>query len=504
MRLLHAARLSQKAKNREQTGIESSDLEAQRWAKEHGHEIVETVADTKSGTTAMWARPNLKPWVTDPERLIRYDGIVAYKSDRLSRAEWSDEIQIRLWAQEHGKELFIISPSLHWPPANQAEQLSWEIFASQAHEEWKNTSERYRRMQRYLKSQGKLVGRPPFGYDVADAEGGHKTIVPNDLGHKYIPEVFDRCIAGQSLRSITNWLNEEGVKPPNSDAWNPNSVRKIIASPTYTGRRAEQDPKTREFGRTILRCEALVDTATWRRANEAIDNRPKRGPMKNENKSLLAGILFCAGCGGPMYRNQNPGGPKTPRYYCVGAYPARKSTCKLSVACEALDAAVDDFIAQLNQPIMKQAVVPGRDYRDEIDDIERQITDLALLDLDEEDFLARMTELRTERKRLKSLEPEPDRIDLVPVGETYAGRWARLSGTDRGDWLRSSDVKVHASRDLRNVMEILVQSRRPGTGSRFPHGLIHAGDVFAALIIDQLRQSSAGGPPHATPAQRRP
>ncbi len=490
MRLLHAARLSQKAKDREQTGIESSDLEAQRWAQEHGHEIMETVADTKSGTTAMWARPNLKAWVTEPDKLVQYDGIVAYKSDRLSRAEWSDEIQIRLWAQEHGKELFIVSPSLHWPPSNQAEQLSWEIFASQAHEEWKNTSERYRRMQHYLKSQGKLVGRPPFGYDVADADGGHKTLIPNELGRRYIPEIFDRCIAGESLRTIADWLDSEGVKPPNSTAWSANSIGKIIKSPTYTGRRAEQDPVTKEFGRTILRCEPLVDTATWRRAGEALANRPRRGPMRNEDKALLSSVLLCAGCGGPMYRNHKPGSRKIAYYYCVGAYPARKSTCKFTVACEALDAAVDDFFVSLNMPIMERAVVPGRDHWDEIEEIEQQISDLALQDLDDDDFDVRMAALRAERKRLKSLKPEPDRIDLVPAGESYTGRWARLSVADRGSWLRSSDVKIHASRDLSIVMGLLAQSRETGTdtGSRFPRGLIHAGDVFGALIIDRLRQ----------------
>ncbi len=491
MRLLHAARLSQKAKDREQTGIETSDLEAQRWAQEHGHEIVETVADTKSGTTAMWARPNLRAWVTEPDKLVMFDGILAYKSDRLSRAEWSDEIQIRLWAQENGKELFIVSPSLHWPPANQAEQLSWEIFASQAHEEWKNTSERYRRMQHYLRSQGKLVGRPPFGYDVTEAEGGHKTIVPNELGRKYVPEIYARCIAGESLRTIASWLDSEGVKPPNSTAWNPNSVGKIIRSPTYTGRRAEQDPVTKEFGRTILRCVPLVDTATWRRAAEALTNRPKRGPMNNADKALLSGILFCAGCGGPMYRNHKPGGRKIPYYYCVGAYPVRKSACKFTVTCGALDAAVDDFFVSLNMPIMERAVVPGRDYWDEIEEIEQKISDLALQDLDEDDFAARMAALRAERKRLKSLKPEPDRVELVPADETYAERWARLSPADRGIWLRTSNVKVHASRDLPKVMALLAESRRTGTGTtRFPNGLIHAGDVYAALIITSLTAKS--------------
>jgi hypothetical protein len=346
-------------------------------------------------------------------------------------------------------------------------------------------------MQHYLRSRGKLVGRPPFGYDVADADGGHKTLVPNDLGRKYVPKIFARCVAGESLRTIAQWLDSEGVKPQNSAAWNANSVGKIIRSPTYTGRRAEQDSVTKVFGRTILRCEPLVDTATWRRAGEALTNRPKRGPMNNADKALLSGVLFCAGCGGPMYRNHKPGGPKIPYYYCVGVYPARRSTCKFGVACEALDAAVGDYMASLNLPIMKRELVPGRDHWDEIEEIEQKISDLALQDLDDDDFDARMAALRAERRRLKSLKPEPDRVELVPANETYAERWARLSPADRGGWLRASNVKVHASRDLRKVMALLAESRRTGTGTtRFPNGLIHAGDVYAALIITSLTAKS--------------
>jgi hypothetical protein len=186
-----------------------------------------------------------------------------------------------------------------------------------------------------------------------------------------------------------------------------------------------------------------------------------------------------------MYRNHRPGSGKTPYYYCVGAYPARTSTCKLTVRCEELEAAVDDYIAQLNLPIMKQAIVPGRDYHDEIDEIEQKIVDLSLEDLDDDTADARLHELRAERRRLRALEPEPDHVELLTLDETYAERWTRLNSTKRGSWLRQSNVRVHASRDLSKVMSLLAQSRT--ADARFPHGLVHAGDVFAVLIIDRLR-----------------
>src|SRR5258708_2242523 len=94
VRVIIAARLSQE-RGKTQTGIDSQDEDAREWAEEKGHEVVETVRDKQSGTLAMWQRPNLRPWVTQPDLMARYDGIVAAKQDRLSRAKWRDETDIR-------------------------------------------------------------------------------------------------------------------------------------------------------------------------------------------------------------------------------------------------------------------------------------------------------------------------------------------------------------------------------------------------------------------------
>src|SRR5580704_787209 len=151
MRLILAARLSQTMRG--QTGNDTQDMDARDWAKDAGHQIVATVADRKSGTAAMWDRPKLRPWVTDPDLMAQYDGIVAAKQDRLSRADWSDEARIRLWAEEHGKTLFIVDRNLQWPPRNADDRERWSNGAEQARREWENTSKRYRRMQTFLRDQ---------------------------------------------------------------------------------------------------------------------------------------------------------------------------------------------------------------------------------------------------------------------------------------------------------------------------------------------------------------
>jgi len=161
MRLLLVARLTGTADR--QIRIEAEDQEARDWAERRGHQIIAVAADRKWRAKGMWERPNLRSWVTDPAKIAKYDGIVAAKQDRLSRARWRDEIEIRWWAEEHGRELFIVSPELHWPPRSIAEQVTWELEAARSRAEREIISSRHQRTHPYVSDRGYLVGGPPFG-----------------------------------------------------------------------------------------------------------------------------------------------------------------------------------------------------------------------------------------------------------------------------------------------------------------------------------------------------
>ena len=74
------------------------------------------------------------------------------------------------------------------------------------------------RAQKELITRGKLVGNAPWGYEIA-GEKYDKTIVPTDLGRKVIPEIFSRCINGQSLADIAEWLDSEGIPTAKGGSW---------------------------------------------------------------------------------------------------------------------------------------------------------------------------------------------------------------------------------------------------------------------------------------------
>src|SRR5215475_9485529 len=159
--------------------------------------------------------------MTEPGKLRQYDAIVAPKQDRLSRAKWRDEVKIREWTEDNGKQIFVVDSGLHWPPADDMELLRWEFGAIKARQEWEEDSKRYLRMQKYLRDNDFLVGRPPFGYRVLCVEGcgpvngkheHHKTLEPDPVTAPYALGMVEHYLDGWTKTAIADWLNAEGVK----------------------------------------------------------------------------------------------------------------------------------------------------------------------------------------------------------------------------------------------------------------------------------------------------
>ena len=303
-RWLVAARLSRMSKQDRArgdeliNGIQTQDRRSTDWAQQEGHVIVHVTRDRNvSGAVPPWERPELGPWLTDPVKLVQYDGIVAFDVGRLSR-EYFDLAWLRKWAEQNHKKLYVIKERLRWP--DNRDGTLWGVAAERAYEERQEIIERVTRELEALQEAGKLVGRPSFGYTSA-GDKYDRYLVPTDEGRTYIPLIYQHCIEGWSLEKIAKWLNAEDVRPV-SGVWWPRSIAGLIKNPVYKGHRCKQevippdDVEERDgkviryrygdtwvetprwqYGRTIHRCEPLVDAATWKRANEALTTRPNRG-----------------------------------------------------------------------------------------------------------------------------------------------------------------------------------------------------------------------------------
>jgi site-specific DNA recombinase len=119
-----------------------------------------------------WERPELGPWLTDPVKLVQYDGIIAYEVSRLSR-EYYDLAWLRRWAEPNRKKLYVIKERLRWP--DNRDGTLWRVAAERAYEERQDVIEqdvieKVTRELAVLKEAGKFVGRiPPSGSGLSSA-----------------------------------------------------------------------------------------------------------------------------------------------------------------------------------------------------------------------------------------------------------------------------------------------------------------------------------------------
>jgi DNA invertase Pin-like site-specific DNA recombinase len=435
MRLLLAARLSVKQKDgQDGLGLDTQDKNARAWGEREGHQIVAIAADTKSGTVAPWDRKSLKPWVTDPAKMAEYDGVLAYKTDRLSRGTQEDFTRIEMWATQNGKALIIVDGPMY-PARDDSDYWRWAADKRTARKEWEAIQERTVRAQRELRERGKLVGRPPWGYEIT-GDLYDKTLTPSEEGRRLVPEVFRRIVAGDSAKTVAAWLEAE-----TGQRWWPRTVAAMVRRPVYIGHRTDAK------GKTILRCEALVDAATFKRADAALRTRPKRGPSNTQNRAKLRGALFCgrlgctAGADSPMYRIVSYGGVF---YRCAGRGPKWKG-CGNMVALDVADAAAGALAAEwFTRPVLEARVVPGHDHSADLESLRFEMRQLSARELpwDAED--AERGRLRAEYDRVAALPVVPEEVVMVKTGRTYADVWDALPDSEKGEWLKANGLTLCA------------------------------------------------------------
>lgn len=320
MRLIAAARLSvlvrakpgdklsEDDKLTEQTGLDSQERGIIAWANANGHTIVEIVKDFRTGKSNLWDRPNLRPWVTESSRMKEYDGIVALKMDRLTRADNAGVNALEKWADDNGKQLFITEASVHFP-AEGVDGIAWDLYTRMAHAEYLNFRERYMRMQGLRHDDGSAVGRPPWGYEIVRIDG-IKEFEPTPEGRIWVPRIFGWLAEGETPRDVGRRLEEAGVMSlAPGGRWHESRVISMARTPTYAGTRIRN-------GRAPLQVEPLVSHALMEQAQAKLSSRARPG----RGTSTLQKALLKPTCGHP----DCPGEGTWPMYRVGGNGPKRK------------------------------------------------------------------------------------------------------------------------------------------------------------------------------------
>lgn len=449
MKLLHAARMSRLGDA--STGLEKQDDEARRFAAVHDHEIVGTVADENiSGDSDPFARPGLGQWLTKPELAAKYEGIVAAFLDRLGRS--ARHLQhLREWAEDNGKTLIVVNPSLKWPVDDRdfGSKVMWDILSLMAEYELDMIKRRSVDTRKKLIAGGYLVGRAPFGFRIVPLND-HKTLEPDPETAPYVRKMAERYLNGESLSQICTWLESEGVKPSQGGMWTHRTVSQILRNPVLIGRQMEKeewdkpkkDRKPGKTRRTILRVPPILDVNIWEQVQARLDNKGRRKGIPSGDTAMLTGILRCGKCGRPMYRihSRRTG----PAYYC--RKPTGGQSCKNLIQVDVLDNVSSILIANTygHLPHLEHVWIPGNTYSEEL--IQNRL-DIQELDPDDPTYSQRHAALIAERERLRALPAVRGHFEEHETDETEGQYWASLDTVAaRRAYLLRQDYRLWAHR----------------------------------------------------------
>ena len=402
----------------------------QRWADAHGYHVTKVYQLHGKSAFKGQQQDGLDEVIADM-RAGRIKVLIVWKASRVERRGAYNAFDLAQKVRAAGGRIEYVHDS-YLNDANEMSDVNLALAATLNRRESENKADAIRNGLDIALANGAATTRPPWGI-TSEGTKRNKKFVPTDAGRKYVPEIFSRVIGGDSLRDVAAWLNTEQT----GRKWSAQTVKELVNSSTYAGRVLNSN------GMLIHQCEALVDMGIFAEANKVLSDAPRRAKGPKRTVALLAGVIECPNCGGPMYRIHPERGES-------GAYYRCKNSDGTMALMSVVEKIVTEFMAADTRPVTRLVLVPGNDYSAEIEDTKFAMRSL---DMDADDYDERHGALRARLAELKSLPATMDRWSEVETNETYAGQWARLGAEERNDWLKSSGFRVSAGKlSLRSAM----------------------------------------------------
>jgi len=198
--------------------------------------------------------------------------------------------------------------------------------------------------------EGYFIGRAPYGRRWLVKEKRWEYVEEERTVYR---RIFDLVIEGVSLSEIARILEAEGIPTPNEGdtrregrslhgkkprPWSAGAVVRLARAKNAYG-------EITSNGIPHTGCLAIVDRATWEKAQKMIRGNGRAGrPTLDPGIALVRGLARCAACGSPMWVGSSRSRGETFRYYTCASYrtasPADRSPdCR---KCHALKTVDDD------------------------------------------------------------------------------------------------------------------------------------------------------------------
>lgn len=206
----------------EQQAGEGVSLEAQRakienWCRANDCELAEVFVDAGISGKSMEKRQGLQKALASAGNGM---ALVVYSLSRLARST-KDTLAISERLDKQGADLVSLSERIDTTGA--AGKMMFRMLAVLAEFERDVVSERTTMALAHKKANGEKYAPVPFGYREVE-----KRLEVVESEAKLVAEIHSRRQAGETLQSIADRLNSQGIEGKQGGKWYPSSVKCIL------------------------------------------------------------------------------------------------------------------------------------------------------------------------------------------------------------------------------------------------------------------------------------
>ncbi|MBU0477524.1 recombinase family protein, partial [bacterium] len=179
-----------------------------------------------------------------------------------------------------------------------------------------------------------------------------------------VKKIYKLYLEFRSLRKTTHELNRIGIRAPEGAPWAATSIRRILSTPTYTGKIWYGKRKTelatgklknvkKELWKIVKgQHEPIITDETFEKVQEILKQKYMK-PSKAKQAYLLTGLLRCGMCKGGMFGYVQAKKNKSGKYFyyrCRNSVAKGQSVCKgMVLPAENIEKAVIDFLMNISK-----------------------------------------------------------------------------------------------------------------------------------------------------------
>jgi len=293
----------------ESVSVERQIEAGQQYAAARGWQVVGVFRD--EGVSATHNKPeDRKGWRELLASKQPYDAVIIWKVDRLARRV-IDFLNANEAVKERKAGIVAVEDPIDMTTAQgEAFAIMLAVFGQL---EAATIRARVKAARDYLLRNGRYVGGAVlYGYKaVPNPEGKGFVIVqdPEQIG--YVREMVDRTLAGRTIYSTVQWLDEVGAPTKTgAEQWRYNTVDRILRHPLLAGmvphnpghtdeqkRRGEDVVRHPETGLPVIdESLAVMPVGEWRGMQAKLaEPNARRQPraMRRKHSGVLSGLVWC-------------------------------------------------------------------------------------------------------------------------------------------------------------------------------------------------------------------